>query len=106
MVEAYQSRLGFSEADIYVRTYEPLSMPDLSTQAVPFTPLANLPPSAVKVDDGQPFPIIGWLKVKWVWGHPIWDTDNILTTLQPSQPGPPAAPQPSRVPLRPLRDLT
>lgn len=65
-VEAYQSKFGLSEADLYVRTYNPLPAPDLSTHAVPFTPLDNLPRSAVNVDDTQPFPVIGWLKLKWV----------------------------------------
>ena len=66
VVKAYQSRFGLSEADLYVRTYNPLPAPDVGSHVVPFTPLANLPRSSVNMDDTQPFPIIGWLKVKWV----------------------------------------
>ena len=101
VVKNYQSRLGASEADLYVRTYQPLSVPDVSTQAVPFTPLANLPRSAVNVNDSQPFPIIGWLKVRWAWSSDL--ASNTLTWDQPAQPSQPAGPvQPvrPRVPLR------
>lgn len=52
--------------NLYVRTYNPLPAPDVTTHAVPFTPLASLPQSQVNVDDTQPFPIVGWLKLQWV----------------------------------------
>lgn len=32
---------------------------------VPFTPLGSLPASTVVEDKQQPFPIYGWLKLKW-----------------------------------------
>jgi hypothetical protein len=67
VVEAYQSKLGFSEADLYVRQYSPLPAPDASAHVVPFTPLSKLPLASVNVDNTQPFPIIGWLKLKWVY---------------------------------------
>ncbi|HTX41078.1 MAG TPA: hypothetical protein VMD25_04565 [Acidobacteriaceae bacterium] len=51
---------------IYVRTINPLPTPNVSTNVVPFTPLASLPESQVNVDDTQPFPIVGWVKVQWV----------------------------------------
>jgi len=52
--------------NLYVRTYNPLPAPDVTTHAVPFTPLSTLPRSQVNVDDTQPFPIVGWLKLMWV----------------------------------------
>jgi hypothetical protein len=115
VIETYQSKFGLSEADLYVRTYNPLSVPDVSTHAVPFTPLANVPRSSVNVDDTQPFPIIGWLKTKWVYTSIVSPGNiGVMTTSsavdQPSQPagGQPAAGQPvqpaepavPRVPLR------
>ena len=110
-VKAYQSRFGLSEADLYVRTYNPLPAPDVSTHAVPFTPLNNLPRSSVNVDDTQPFPIIGWLKVKWVYPSivSVGNTGTVMTFASGSlhaadQPGQPTGGQPAqfvqRVPLR------
>jgi hypothetical protein len=52
--------------NLYVRTYNPLPAPDVTTHAVPFTPLSTLPRSQVNVDDTQPYPIVGWLKLQWV----------------------------------------
>jgi hypothetical protein len=95
VVEQYQSGFGTSEADLYVRTYQPLSAPDLSAQVVPFTSLANLPRSTVNVNDSQPFPIIGWLKLRWAWSLPwhLPDTGgNVLTKGQPTQPAQPGGP--------------
>ena len=66
VVKEYQSKFGLGEADIYVRTYHPLPAPDVRRHVVPFTPLHDLPRSAVNVDDNQPFPITGWLRLKWV----------------------------------------
>jgi hypothetical protein len=66
VVKAYQSRFGFGEADIYVRTFAPLPAADVTSQTVPFTPLATLPRSSVNVDNAQPFPVVGWLKLRWV----------------------------------------
>jgi hypothetical protein len=34
---------------------------------VPFTQLVDLPRSSVTVDNAQPFPVIGWLQLKWVY---------------------------------------
>lgn len=106
VVKTYQSAKNLGgAADLYVRTYNPLSAPDLSRQVVPFTPLANLPPSAVNVNDSQPFPIIGWLKVRWAWssdsGKLTWDQP-----AQPSQPAGPVQPVRPRVPHRPTTVLT
>jgi hypothetical protein len=80
-VEAYQSKFGLSEADLYVRQYNPLPAPDVSTHAVPFTLLNNLPRSSVNVDDTQPFPIIGWLKVKWAHPSSIVAGGNVGTVM-------------------------
>jgi hypothetical protein len=33
---------------------------------VPFTALGDLPRSSVTVDDTQPFPVLGWIQLKWV----------------------------------------
>ncbi len=33
---------------------------------VPFTPLSGLPSSSQAVDKSQPFPVYGWLKLRWV----------------------------------------
>ncbi len=33
---------------------------------VPFTPLGGLPSSSQATDKGQPFPVYGWLKLRWV----------------------------------------
>lgn len=63
-VSAYQSIAH--GGNLYVRTYNPLPAPDVTTHAVPFTPLGTLPRSQVNVDDTQPFPIVGWLKLMWV----------------------------------------
>ncbi len=52
--------------NLYVRTYNALPAPDVTKSVVPFTPLASLPESQVNVDDTQPFPIVGWVKVQWV----------------------------------------
>jgi len=71
VVEAYQSKFGLGEADLYIREYDPLHAPNLSNHVVPFTPLANLPRSSVNHDDTQPFPIIGWVRVKWVRRPPV-----------------------------------
>ena len=88
IVEAWQSGFGLSEADPWVRTYHPLPAPDVSTHAVPFTPLNNLPRSSVNVDDTQPFPIIGWLKVKWTcpWVVLTLDPGSLQRADQPTQP--------------------
>jgi hypothetical protein len=37
-----------------------------SVGVVPFTPLATLPASAQVTDPGQPFPIRGWVRLRWV----------------------------------------
>lgn len=115
VVKAYQSKFGLSEADLYVRTYNPLSAPDLGMHAVPFTPLANLPRSSVNVDDTQPFPVIGWLKVKWAYTSIVspGNIGNVMTfgsgptpaaepAVQPAegQPTEPVQPVRPRVPLR------
>lgn len=57
--------------NLYVRTYNALPAPDVSKQVVPFTALSTLPRSQVNVDDTQPFPIVGWLKVMWVRTSPV-----------------------------------
>lgn len=66
LVKAWQSHLGTREADIYVRRYTDPSDPSPQAQVVPFTKLADLPRSSVTVNDTQPFPVIGWLKLRWV----------------------------------------
>ncbi|WP_308465792.1 hypothetical protein [Rathayibacter soli] len=67
VVKAWQSRFGLGEADIYVRRYNGPNDPSPAAQVVPFTNLADLPRSSVTVDNAQPFPVIGWLKLKWVY---------------------------------------
>ena len=37
-----------------------------SVNVVPFTPLTALPRSSKATDDTQPFPVYGWVKLKWV----------------------------------------
>ena len=64
VVSGYQSIVH--GGNLYVRTYKPLPAPDVTTHAVPFTPLSTLPRSQVNVQDTQPFPIVGWLKLQWV----------------------------------------
>ena len=64
-VKAYQSKFGLSEADIFVRRFAGPAAPDLTSHAVPFTSLADLPRSSVNVDNTQPFPVLGWLKLRW-----------------------------------------
>jgi hypothetical protein len=64
VVSEYQSIVH--GGNLYVRTYNPLPAPDVTTHAVPFTPLSTLPRSQVNVDNTQPFPIVGWLKLQWV----------------------------------------
>ena len=64
VLEKYQSATHGGK--VYVRTYKPLPAPDVTKHAVPFTALSTLPRSQVNVDDTQPFPILGWLKLQWV----------------------------------------
>jgi hypothetical protein len=64
VVEKYQGAVH--GGNLYVRTYKPLPAPDVTTHAVPFTALSTLPRSQVNVDNTQPFPIVGWLKLRWV----------------------------------------
>ena len=64
VVSAYQNTVH--GGNVYFRTYNPVPAPNVTTHAVPFTPLASLPRSSVNVDNTQPFPIIGWLKLQWV----------------------------------------
>ena len=63
LLTAYQGL--FHGGNINVRTYNPLPAPNVTTHAVPFTPLSTLPRSQVNVDNTQPFPIAGWLKLRW-----------------------------------------
>lgn len=64
IVSTYQSIKDGGK--LKVRTYNPLPAPDVTTHAVPFTALSTLPRSQVNVDNTQPFPIVGWLKLQWV----------------------------------------
>jgi hypothetical protein len=56
------------KADVKVRHFDAPQMPDHEAggNVVPFTAIDSLPPSTITTDVAQPFPIYGWLKVKWV----------------------------------------
>ena len=88
IVKAYQSRLGLGEADLYVRTYDPLPAPNLGAQVVPFTNLPDLPRSQVNIDDNQPFPVIGWVKLRWAHSIDVvvggTTTTSTTTVIQPT----------------------
>lgn len=103
VIKLYQSKLGLSEADVYVRQFDPVAAPDLGANVVPFTPLAGLPPSSVHVDDTQPFPVLGWVKLRWTRGS-ILPGDRlgaVLSTDAPGTAGPTEQPAPlPRIPLR------
>lgn len=64
VVEKYQGIVH--GGNLYVRTYNQLPARDVTTHAVPFTALSALPESQVNVENTQPFPIVGWLKLRWV----------------------------------------
>lgn len=52
---------------VKVRRFAPPATPGMdSSGEVPFTPLASLPRSTITKRTDQPFPILGWLKLKWV----------------------------------------
>jgi hypothetical protein len=80
VVEKYQGIVH--GGNLYVRTYNPLPAPDVTTHAVPFTALSALPQSQVNVDDTQPFPIVGWLKLRWVRSSSIVVGGGLQTTEQ------------------------
>jgi len=106
-VKAWQSRFGLTEADIYVRRYSGPSDPSSQAPVVPFSNLADLPRSSVTVDNAQPFPVIGWLKLKWVYQGltvgPV-TTGTVLAAAGGLQsPGPVRISAGATVPGRPLR---
>jgi hypothetical protein len=78
IVKAYQSKLGLTDAKVFVRRFGGPPAPDLSGHVVPFTRLASLPKSSVNLDNNQPFPVMGWLKLRWVS-----DLGGIIGTIDP-----------------------
>ena len=83
IVSGYQSIK--SGGELYVRRYNPLPAPDVTTHAVPFTPLSTLPRSSVNVVDTQPFPIVGWVKLMWVHSSIVVGGGGGLHTLEPTR---------------------
>ena len=54
------------QSNVRIYTYEAPAMPDHTGEnVVPFTALGALPTATVVDDPSQPFPIFGWLKLKW-----------------------------------------
>ena len=54
------------QSDVRIYSYEAPTMPaHTGENVVPFTALSHLPVSTVVTDNRQPFPIYGWLMLKW-----------------------------------------
>lgn len=56
----------YGDVGLYVCGPPPTSQTQDAVNVVPFTPVAKLPGSSVATDPGQPFPVYGWLKLRWV----------------------------------------
>lgn len=56
----------FGDIEMYVCGPPPMSQTQDAVNVVPFTPVAKLPSNAMATDSGQPFPVYGWLKLRWV----------------------------------------
>ena len=56
------------EGDIQFRIFDPPAAASAqdNVSVVPFTPLSSLPANAQATDHAVPFPVYGWLKLRWV----------------------------------------
>jgi len=56
-----------STGDVQFRVFDAPQMSQTQDEVniVPFTPLGQLPSSSQATDSGQPFPVYGWLKLRW-----------------------------------------